>query len=108
MAIAVFRGTPRDDIDLEDLEKFEKKMMALGTAMPGFVEIKEFKAGDGESMMLVTFETRPDMVAWRDHAEHKKVQARGRERYFSKYDVKICEVIRHYSFSDGKRTEHEL
>ena len=54
MAIAVFRGTPRNDIDLEDLEKFEKKMMALGTAMLGFVEIKEFKAEDGESMMLVT------------------------------------------------------
>jgi hypothetical protein len=33
MAIAIFRGTPRDDIDHEDLEKHEEKMMALGTAM---------------------------------------------------------------------------
>jgi hypothetical protein len=36
--------------------------------MPGFEEIKEFKADDGESMMLVTFKTRPEMIAWRDHA----------------------------------------
>jgi heme-degrading monooxygenase HmoA len=101
MAVSVVRGTPRDGIDLEDLEKFAGKMMALGTAMLGFEEIKEYKADDGESMVLATFKTRPEMIAWRDHAEHKEVPARGRKRYFTEYDVRICEVIRHYSFADG-------
>ncbi len=107
MVTAVVRVTLRDDIDLEDYGKFEEKMLALGTAMPGFQEVKEFNADDGESMMLVTFQTRADMIRWRDHPDHKKTQQRGRERYFSKYDVKIGEVIQHYSFSDGKRTVHK-
>ncbi len=106
-AIAVVRVTLRDDIDLEEFGKFEEKMIALGSAMPGFQEVKEFNADDGESMMLVTFQTRADMIRWRDHPDHKKAQQRGRERFFSKYDVKICEVVQHYSFSDGKRTEHK-
>ncbi len=107
MVTAVVRVTLRDDVDLEEFGKFEEKMIELGSSMPGFQEIKEFKADDGECMMLVTFQTRADMIHWRDHPDHKKAQQRGRERYFSKYDVKICEVIQHYSFSDGKRTEHK-
>ncbi|MHC4270444.1 MAG: antibiotic biosynthesis monooxygenase family protein [Planctomycetota bacterium] len=108
MAIAVVRVTLRDDVDLEEFGKFEEKMIALGSSMPGFQEIKEFKADDGESMMLVTFQTRADMIGWRDHPDHKRAQQRGRERYFTKYDVKICEAIQHYSYSDGKRTEHKM
>ena len=108
MVTAVVRVTLRDDVDLEEFGKFEEKMIALGSSMPGFQEIKEFKADDGECMMLVTFQTRDDMIRWRDHPDHKKAQQRGRERYFSKYDVKIGEVVQHYSFADGKRTEHKL
>ena len=107
MVTAVVRVTLRDDIDLEDYKRFEEKMIALGSSMPGFLEIKEFNADDGESMMLVTFQTRDDMIRWRDHPDHKRAQQRGRERFFSKYDVKIGEVVVHYSFSDGKRTEHK-
>jgi heme-degrading monooxygenase HmoA len=108
MVIAVVRVTLRDDIDLNEFGKLEEKMLALGSSMPGFQEIKEFKADDGESLMLVSFETRADMIRWRDHPNHRKAQQRGRKRYFSRYDVKICEVALHYSFSDARRTEHEV
>ncbi len=107
MVIAVVRVTLREDVDLEEFGKFEEKMIALGSSMPGFLEIKEFKADDGECMMLVTFQTRDDMINWRDHPDHKRAQQRGRESYFSKYDVKIGEVMTHYSFTDGKRMEHK-
>jgi len=108
MVTAVVRVTLRDDIDLEDYGEFEGKMLGLGSAMPGFLEIKEFKSDDDEHLMLVSFRTRAEMISWRDHPDHKKTQQRERERYFSKYDVKICEVTQHYSFSDGKRQRHEL
>ncbi len=108
MFTAVVRATLRDDVDLKDLENVEEKMIELGSSMPGFQEVKEFKANDGELVMLVTFDTRENMISWRDHPAHKKTQQRGRECYFSKYNAKICEVVQHYSFSDGKRTEHKL
>ena len=107
MVTAVVRVSLRENIDLEDYAKLEERMLALGSSMPGFQEIKEFKADD-ESMMLVTFETRADMIRWRDHPAHKKAQQRGRARYFSNYDVKICEVVQHYSYAERKRMEYEL
>ena len=108
MVTAVVRVTLRDDIDFEDYGKFEQKMLGLGSSMPGFLEIKEFKSDDDEYLMLVSFQSRAEMISWRDHPDHRKTQQRGRERYFSKYDVKIGEVTQHYSFSDGKRQAHEL
>ncbi len=104
-AIAIFRGYFRDDLNHDELEMFENRMMELGTAMPGFIEVKEFKAEDGENMMLVTFESREHMKAWRDHTEHKKVQQHGREDFFSEYNVKVCSILNNYTFKDGKREQ---
>lgn len=107
MITAAVCVTLKDDIDHKDYEDYEARMMAIGTQMPGFVEIKEFNSKDGrESLMMVTFETREQMIAWRDHPEHKATQARGRRLYFSDYDVKISEVKHHYTYKDGERVVH--
>lgn len=102
MITAVIRGTAREDIDMDDFRRVEQKMLEIGTKMEGFIEIKEFSAEDGENMMLVAFDTRENMIKWRDHPSHKKNQQRGREQYFTHYDVKICDVIHHYSWSQEK------
>jgi heme-degrading monooxygenase HmoA len=108
MAVEVVRATLRDDIALSDFGKLEEKMLALVSSMPDFQESKEFKADDGESMMLASFETRADMTRWRDYPNQSKARRRGRERYCSGYDVKICEVAPYYFFSNGERAEQEI
>jgi heme-degrading monooxygenase HmoA len=104
MVIVVFRSRLRSDADLAALEVVGTRMYELGSAMPGFVDYKEFAAEDGETLTLVEFETEEQLLAWRNHPEHVEVQARGRAEFFSEYAITVAESRRAYHFNqvDGR------
>lgn len=106
MVVIVFRTRLREGVDLQELERVGMRMYELAAAMPGFISYKDFAAADGESLTLVEFESAEALAAWRDHAEHREIQARGRERYFSEYSVQVCSPLRAYAFTvEGGRVE---
>jgi len=74
-------------------------MLALASAMPGFVDYKQFTADDGERVSLITFETRADHDAWRNHPEHRVSQARGRAQWYAGYTIQVCELLSERTFS---------
>ena len=102
--VVVFRARVRPDADLAALETLGVRMYELGSAMPGFVEYKDFAAEDGETLTLVGFETADQLLAWRNHPEHQAVQARARDEFFSEYAITVSEVQRAYHFNgdDGR------
>ncbi|MCW2649864.1 MAG: antibiotic biosynthesis monooxygenase [Mycobacterium sp.] len=104
MVIVVFRSRLRLDADLAALEAVGARMYELGTAMPGFVDYKEFAAEDGETLTLVEFETEEKLLAWRNHPEHVEVQARARAEFFTEYAITVSEMRRAYHFNptDGR------
>jgi heme-degrading monooxygenase HmoA len=69
-------------------------MYALAGAMPGFISHKTFNAEDGERVAIVEFENEEAQVAWRNHPEHREAQGLGREKFYSEYDLKVCELKR--------------
>lgn len=77
------------------------RMYELACAMPGFVSYKDFAAQDGENVTIVEFDTLEHLAAWRDHPEHKQVQQRGRDVYFSEYRIQVCTTVRDYDFKRG-------
>jgi len=81
------------------------RMYALATAMPGFVSYKDFTAADGEAVTVVEFASEPELLAWRNHPEHREAQERGRRDFFSEYRIQICRVERGYTFNlaQGRR-----
>jgi heme-degrading monooxygenase HmoA len=97
MVVVVFRSRIRAGNDAE-LMADGARMYELASAMPGFVSYKDFAAEDGENVTIVEFDTLEHLAAWRDHPEHKKVQQRGRERYFSEYHIQVCSTVRDYEF----------
>lgn len=99
MIVVVFRARVRADADLEELGTLGARMYELGSAMPGFVEYKDFASEDGETLTLVTFETEAQLLAWRNHPEHQAVQARAREEFFSEYAITVSEIHRAYHFT---------
>lgn len=106
MVVIVFRTRLREGVDLQELERVGMRMYELASAMPGFISYKDFAAADGESLTLVEFDSAEALAAWRDHAEHREIQARGRERYFSEYSVQVCQPLRAYAFTvEGGRVE---
>lgn len=99
MFVTVFRARLREGADLAALGPIGERMHVLATAMPGFVSYKDFTAPDGENVTIVEFASEPELLAWRNHPEHREVQERGRREFFSEYQIQACRVERAYRFN---------
>jgi heme-degrading monooxygenase HmoA len=89
--VTVFRSRLREEHERE-YSDMAARMVELAASIPGFVEIKSFTADDGERVSIVTFESIEAHKAWRDHPEHRAAQAAGRERFYSEYQIWVCEA----------------
>jgi heme-degrading monooxygenase HmoA len=67
-------------------------------AMPGFISMKRYVAGDGETITVARFSSEAALDAWRSDPEHLAVQERGRSQYYESYWVHTCRTIRRYGF----------
>lgn len=99
-SITVFRSRLRDDVPAE-YDTLGDELEARARTFPGFVEFKMFFAADGERLALVTFASDEDEAAWRDDAQHRDAQRRGRDEFYSAYDVAVCSVQRRQRWPSG-------
>ena len=80
----------------------------------GFVSIERFESlsTPGKYVSLSFWRDEEAVRAWRNVAEHRMAQARGREDIFSDYRLRVAGVIRDYGMTDraqapaDSRTEH--
>ena len=106
MIVIVFRARLREGVNLKALQALGERIYALATAMPGFISYKDFTAADGETVTVVEFASEPELLAWRNHPEHREAQERGRREFFSDYRIQICRLDRAYRFTvEEGRTE---
>ena len=94
MPLIVFRSRLKAGVDLAAYDAHVAEIYGYAEKMPGFVSIKDFASPDGERLALIEFESHAELEAWRDHPEHRKAQAAGRERYYTDYSLEICDVVR--------------
>ena len=94
MVIVIFRVYVKPQADLEELGALNQKMGALVSKMPGFLTVKEFSAQDGELLVIAEFDSLEAVDAWKAHPEHIAAQRRGREEFFTEYQIQVCNVIR--------------
>ena len=73
-------------------------MSELAQGMPGYISHKGFTAPDGERVTIVEFETPEAMRAWSSHPEHLQAKARGRDSFYSEYQIQVCNVQRESVF----------
>jgi heme-degrading monooxygenase HmoA len=97
MTVVVFRSRIRPDASGEFLDLAEQ-MLSLAKEMPGFVSYKVYTSPDGERVSIHEWESPEFLRAWREHPEHRRVQALGRERYYQEYTSYVCEAPRESRF----------
>lgn len=102
MILTVFRARLRADADIDAAAALSERMVALAAAMPGFVSYKDFTAEDGENVTIVEFASEAEQLAWRNQAEHRDAQERGRREFFSDYQIQVCRVERAYRFNPAE------
>ncbi|MCU1595545.1 MAG: antibiotic biosynthesis monooxygenase [Frankiales bacterium] len=89
--LTVFRSRLRPET-LSEYAEAAAAMSALAASMPGHVDHKTFTADDGERVTVVTFEDRATHQAWRDQADHRDAQRRGREEFYATYSIQVADV----------------
>ena len=73
-------------------------MVALAKKQPGFLGIEAARGVDGFGITVSYWDSPEAIKRWRDHAEHRIAQAKGREFFYARYDLRICVVERGYRF----------
>jgi len=93
--ITVFRNrlNVEDPDAVSEYHETAQRMLELARAMPGFVDFKTFEADDGERVSIITFSSPAAQRAWRDHPEHRQAQQRGRDRFYTSYDIVVGQVV---------------
>src|SRR5262245_61303213 len=98
MLVVLFRSKLTDTAANDGYGEMAEEMEALARTMPGFVDVKAFKADDGERLTIVWWRDEETLKAWREQARHRIAQRAGRERWYEYYKMDVAEVIRVRNF----------
>ena len=68
----------------------------------GFVSVERFASltEEGKLLSLSFWRDEAAVIRWRQHAEHRAAQGRGRHELFANYRLRVAAVIRDYGLSD--------
>jgi heme-degrading monooxygenase HmoA len=68
----------------------------------GFISVERFESltEKGKMLSLSFFRDEAAVQAWRNVAEHRRAQAKGRGGIFQDYRLRIASVIRDYGMND--------
>jgi heme-degrading monooxygenase HmoA len=91
MIVTVFRSRLMPGLQDEYVALVER-MQQIAETIPGYISHKGFTADDGERCTIVEFEHEEGQKAWRSHPEHVATQKQGRLKYYSEYDIKVCDL----------------
>lgn len=97
MVVIVFRSklTPTAG---DDYANMAQAMAAHARTFKGFVDMKAFKAEDGERLTMVWWEDQETLQVWASDAKHRAAQELGRQKWYEYYKIEVAEVIRARNF----------
>jgi heme-degrading monooxygenase HmoA len=75
----------------------------------GFISVERFESltEKGKMLSLSFFRDEAAVEAWRNVAEHRAAQAKGRGGIFKDYRLRIAGVIRDYGMNDRAQTPED-
>ena len=99
--VTVFRSRLRPDAEANGYHETADLMEERARAMHGFVSFKTFTADDGERVSIVEFDSTEHHNSWRDDPAHREAQRRGRDEFYTEYEISVSRRYHHRSFSAG-------
>jgi heme-degrading monooxygenase HmoA len=73
-------------------------MVELASRQPGFLGVESARNPDGFGITISYWDSLEAIRTWKDVPEHAEVQARGRESFYERYEVRVANVERGYKF----------
>jgi len=79
-----------------------EKMLALALEQPGCLGAESARGESGLGVTVAYFVDEASIRAWKQNAQHLDAQRRGKESWYSHYQVRVARVERDYSGPDGR------
>lgn len=97
-AYAVIFTSQRKAHSDEEYGATAERMEELAKKQPGYLGIESARNTDGFGITVSYWSSLEAIKGWKDVAEHQAAQARGRELFYERYEVRVCSVERGYKF----------
>ncbi|HUY16392.1 MAG TPA: antibiotic biosynthesis monooxygenase [Acidimicrobiales bacterium] len=97
--VTVFRSRLRPGVDAAYSDVADE-MRRLVRLMDGFVDESFYMSSDGERVTIVRFRDSETQRAWAELPEHLAAQRRGRDEFYSWYDISVSEETYQRTFED--------
>ncbi len=82
----------------EDYARMAAAMDAHARTFPGFVDVKSFKADDGERLTVVWWQDEETLRVWATDARHQVAQSTGRRTWYEYYKMDVAQIVRVSNF----------
>ena len=101
MIAVIFEVWPKPEHKKEYLDLAAELKPILET-IDGFISVERFESltEKGKILSLSFFRDEAAVAAWRNVAQHRKSQGKGRATIFENYRLRIAGVIRDYGMND--------
>jgi len=101
MIAVIFEGWTDPEHGAEYLD-LAAHLRPLLDGVPGFISVERFRSlSDPEKLLSLSFwEDEAAVSTWRNMAEHRAAQVRGRAGVFRDYRIRIAEVSRDYTLAE--------
>lgn len=78
-----------------------ERMVDLARTIPGFLGIETVRDTGGVGITVSYWKSEEAIRQWQQHAEHREAQRLGRERWYERYELRVCRVERAYGLRPG-------
>jgi len=95
---AVIFSSVRTADDPDGYEATAQRMLELARSMPGFLGVESVRGADGFGITVSYWRSEEAIADWQRHAEHLEAQRLGRQRWYERFELRVCRVERAYGF----------
>ena len=82
----------------DDYAGMAAAMETHARSFPGFVEVKAFKAADGERLTMVWWQDEQTLEAWSNDLKHRAAKDLGRAKWYQYYKIDVAKIVRSSNF----------
>ncbi|CAH2714566.1 putative protein YqjZ [Neobacillus rhizosphaerae] len=88
----------RTENDSKGYASMSDKMEELARLQPGFISVESARDHEGHGITVSYWESLEAIQKWKANTAHQVAQQKGKETWYSNYNVQICKIVREYSF----------
>jgi heme-degrading monooxygenase HmoA len=95
--VTVFRSRLRPGVE-RAYKEVAAEMSRLVRLTEGFIDEKFFESPDGERVTIARFADLASEQAWASNPDHLVAQRRGRDEFYSWYDIAVTEELHRHTY----------